>query len=80
MAARKKSVFCLPLKPESGRASGKEVEVAKDGSSRVLVVEELVQEEMDARPERIERKVPDVFCEHEEGERNREGDVREGRL
>ena len=76
----KGATLCSPLKPESGRTSGKEVEVAEDGSSRVFVVEELVEEKMDARSERVKRKVPDVFREHEEGERDREGNVREGRL
>lgn len=54
--------------------------MAQDGRARVLVVEELVEEQVDARSERVEGEVPDVFREDEEGEGDREGHVREGGL
>jgi hypothetical protein len=37
------------------------------------LVEELVQEQVDGRAERVEGKVPDVLAEREDGKRDGEG-------
>lgn len=44
------------------------------------MIEELVEEEMDDGSEGVESEVANVFGEDEEGEGDRERDVREGRL
>lgn len=71
---------CAPLEPQTKRAPRQEVEVAEDGGARVLVVDELVQEEMDHDAERVKRKVANVFGKDEKRKRDRERNVGEGRL
>lgn len=44
------------------------------------MIEELVEEEMDDGSEGVEGEVSNVFGEDEEGEGDREGDVRESGL
>jgi hypothetical protein len=54
--------------------------MAEDRRARVLRVEKLVEEEMDADPKRPEGKVADVFGKCEGGKSDGERQVREGRL
>lgn len=69
-----------PFQPNPERTSRQQVKVAEDGRAGILVVDELVQKEVDHDAERIQCKIPNVFCEDEDCEGDGEGDVREGRL
>lgn len=54
--------------------------MAQNGSSAILVIQELVHEQMDSRSEGINGEVSDVLGEYEEREGRTERQVHESRL
>lgn len=69
-----------PLEPEPSRTTREEVEVTEDDGPAVLGIDKLGEEDVERRPDGVERKVPCVLGEGEEGERDREGEGGKGGL
>lgn len=65
------------FKPQRARATSKQIEVTEDGSSAVLLVEELVHEKMHSSTERINGEISDIFCKDKECKGCTEGQVSE---
>jgi hypothetical protein len=69
-----------PFKPQGSRTPCQQVEVAENGSSGIFVVEEFVEEKVDAGPKWIQCKVAYVLSERECCKCQRKGQMSEGRL
>ena len=54
--------------------------MAQDRRPAVLGVQELIHKQVHRRTERVQRKVPHVFREHEQRKRRAEREVRKRRL
>lgn len=54
--------------------------MAQNGSSTVLVIQELVHEQVDSRSERVNGEVSDILGKYEQREGRTERQVHKGRL
>ena len=72
--------YYSPFKPYRACTAGEEIEMAQNGSSTVLVIQELVHEQVDSRSERVNGEVSDILGKYEQREGRTERQVHKGRL